>query len=277
MSDGLCGCGCGLPAPIARKTDRRFGHVKEPGVLASSSWWDESCRRREIVKKLIEAGYSGRTGDQPNDQGLELATGRQLMPRCPSARSCVRRLLPPLRACDRFLDDALDLVLGHVAELRSNRPGQLLVNKKFIDLAALAQGNGTLISVPIRVRGRPVRFVCGHSNHGRRLSLEARARMSAICGQQRYNWKGDAVGRSAAHDWINRHYPRTGVCESCGVEGKTHYAFTKHPERHTRNRDDYRELCPKCHLIYDEETTQRAAKMRGHRVRRKRTTATQVA
>jgi hypothetical protein len=59
------------------------------------------------------------------------------------------------------------------------------------------------------------------------------------------------------HAWLLRWYPKTGICEECGAEPGpkgwhgTDYAFRYHPKPHTRNREDYRELCRKCHSQFD--------------------------
>lgn len=84
------------------------------------------------------------------------------------------------------------------------------------------------------VKGQPIRFLVGHSTKGRQIATR----------------KVDA-GYSAIHYWIRKYHPKAGRCEECGAEGKTEYAFRFHPEPHTRNRDDYRELCRPCHAVFD--------------------------
>lgn len=37
----------------------------------------------------------------------------------------------------------------------------------------------------------------------------------------------------------------------CGAEGKTQYAFKRHPAPYTRNRRDYIEVCIPCHVAMD--------------------------
>lgn len=88
------------------------------------------------------------------------------------------------------------------------------------------------------VKGQPVRFVHGH--HGRRFEA----------GTENIRWKGDEAGRSSIHKWLNKHYPLTGTCEECGETGvRTEYSNNDHKWR--RDRDDYRELCGRCHRYYD--------------------------
>lgn len=87
------------------------------------------------------------------------------------------------------------------------------------------------------VAGEHIRFVHGHHSRG-----DGSAR-----------WTGDELSSNAAHTWLLYNYPKTGVCEECGKKGKTHHAFQHHPARHTRNRADYRELCPLCHRRFDAQ------------------------
>lgn len=100
-------------------------------------------------------------------------------------------------------------------------------------------------------------------------SAEHRASL-AQWGAENSQWKGESATSTRVHDWLRRNYPKSGVCEECGKEGKTDYAFRHHPEKYTRNREDYRELCRPCHLAFDEEVVQRAAKRHGRRFGRSR-------
>lgn len=55
----------------------------------------------------------------------------------------------------------------------------------------------------------------------------------------------------AIHEWLRRNFTKTGSCEQCNATGKTHWAFLRHPEQHTRERAHYRELCSSCHQRMD--------------------------
>ena len=69
-------------------------------------------------------------------------------------------------------------------------------------------------------------------------------------GDSNVRWKGDDAGRSAIHKWLNKHWPLTGTCEQCGAtDRRTGYSNVDHKWR--RERDDYRELCDRCHRYYD--------------------------
>jgi hypothetical protein len=54
----------------------------------------------------------------------------------------------------------------------------------------------------------------------------------------------------AFHKYLGRHHPKTGICDQCGAAAKTDYALI-HGREYSRNRNDYRELCRKCHAGYD--------------------------
>lgn len=55
---------------------------------------------------------------------------------------------------------------------------------------------------------------------------------------------------SGIHQWLCRNYPKSGICEHCDQEKRTHYAAKSH-DNYTRDRADYLELCAKCHADYD--------------------------
>ena len=55
---------------------------------------------------------------------------------------------------------------------------------------------------------------------------------------------------NAIHAFLRRNFPKTGCCEHCGRNVRTHYAAKDH-NNYTRNREDYMELCSRCHLAYD--------------------------
>jgi hypothetical protein len=99
------------------------------------------------------------------------------------------------------------------------------------------------------VAGEHIRFAHGHAStalkKGRPRSAEERRKMSIGRGGT-----GESTIRTL-HSTLAREHPKIGVCEECGTHGKTEYAFQRHPEPHTSERGDYRELCTKCHKLFD--------------------------
>jgi hypothetical protein len=73
--------------------------------------------------------------------------------------------------------------------------------------------------------------------------------VAAVSGENGNNWKGETAGYNAVHAWLRKWYPKRGVCEDCGTEGKTDYAYLGEPGGFERDRSRYRELCRRCHLI----------------------------
>lgn len=87
-------------------------------------------------------------------------------------------------------------------------------------------------------RGRPRRYVHNHHLRGK-------------TGPANHNWRGGAADYFTTHEWMNRYYPRAGICEECGEDGRrTEYASLTAPD-YTRNREDYAELCVPCHRRLD--------------------------
>lgn len=63
-------------------------------------------------------------------------------------------------------------------------------------------------------------------------------------------WKGDDAGYRAIHTYLQKHFPKVGVCDECGEAKRTDYALIAGRE-YSRDRADYRELCKRCHNAYD--------------------------
>lgn len=59
--------------------------------------------------------------------------------------------------------------------------------------------------------------------------------------------RGESV--AAIHEWMWRTFPKVGRCEYCARRGKTEYASIGHT--YTRHRDDWFELCSRCHVWFD--------------------------
>jgi hypothetical protein len=87
-------------------------------------------------------------------------------------------------------------------------------------------------------RGEYRRYLVGHNLRGE-------------TGETHRRWKGEEVGRIAAHLWLLQTSPKTGICERCGKSAKTHHAFKGENGKWSRNREDYLELCPSCHKRFD--------------------------
>jgi hypothetical protein len=64
--------------------------------------------------------------------------------------------------------------------------------------------------------------------------------------------RGEGVASyGAIHLYLRNHFPKSGVCDECGRTVRTDYALIK-GRAYSRNREDYRELCRRCHVLYDD-------------------------
>ena len=71
-------------------------------------------------------------------------------------------------------------------------------------------------------------------------------------GADHYAWKGDLVQRGQAHAWVKKEMLKTKplVCEECGSTRNVETANIR-GHVYTRNPDDYKFLCKRCHVEFD--------------------------
>lgn len=68
-------------------------------------------------------------------------------------------------------------------------------------------------------------------------------------GEKNHNWKGDKVGYQALHRWVERHKPKSKLCECCGKAKP--YDLANISGKYKRDIKDYEWLCRKCHMKKD--------------------------
>jgi hypothetical protein len=116
-------------------------------------------------------------------------------------------------------------------------------------------------------RNRPGRYcsrrcaaiVGGASHRGKRQSPELIAkRAAALRGEKSPAWKADEAGYHTIHAWLCKNFPKSRLCEECAAGGPTDYALI-HGRDYSRDREDYRELCRPCHIVYDHDPERVAA------------------
>jgi len=75
-------------------------------------------------------------------------------------------------------------------------------------------------------------------------------------GEARAQWKGEAVGYKALHDWVRRQKGKPERCESCGTtEGRLEWANVS--QQYKRDLSDWIGLCRTCHRRNDSPTCKR--------------------
>src|SRR4030095_15972250 len=68
-------------------------------------------------------------------------------------------------------------------------------------------------------------------------------------GDKNPMWKGDEVGYSSLHTWIKRRLPKPELCQICNAVKP--YDLANITGDYTRELDNWRFLCRKCHTNLD--------------------------
>ena len=89
-------------------------------------------------------------------------------------------------------------------------------------------------------------------------------------------WKGNKVGYGALHCYIKKLFGKPVQCEHCGIKNKnvTYKKSNKIEKRsrvqwanksgkYLRDRNDWLQLCPKCHAKYDKRWLKRVRNNKG--------------
>lgn len=72
-----------------------------------------------------------------------------------------------------------------------------------------------------------------------------------ISGANHPSWKGDKVGYTALHSWINRTYGKPNVCQKCQIVSAKRFHWANKSGKYLRNIEDWIRLCVSCHKNYD--------------------------
>jgi hypothetical protein len=91
-----------------------------------------------------------------------------------------------------------------------------------------------------RVKGQHKRFIDTHQG-----------RMNAPRDEAHHNWRGEKANIRSIHFWVDTHKPKSGSCSHCGRSTRTEWANVS--GEYKRDINDYIELCPSCHKIYDQD------------------------
>lgn len=71
-------------------------------------------------------------------------------------------------------------------------------------------------------------------------------------GEENSKWKGNKAKKRAIHFWVRTHKPKPqyNLCEFC-LDKKYYDVANIKNHKYTRNFDDYKWLCRKCHSNFD--------------------------
>lgn len=69
-------------------------------------------------------------------------------------------------------------------------------------------------------------------------------------GEKNQEWKGDAVGYTALHDWVKRNKPKQDYCTDC-KQPKNRLQLANISQQYKRDINDFEWLCVSCHMRKD--------------------------
>lgn len=69
------------------------------------------------------------------------------------------------------------------------------------------------------------------------------------------SWKGDGVGYSGIHRWVERKLGAPRVCWHCGSKRKKKYEWCNIDHKYRRDLNDWLRLCTSCHRKNDAQFT----------------------
>lgn len=65
-------------------------------------------------------------------------------------------------------------------------------------------------------------------------------------------WKGERVSYYGLHMWVRKNLGSAKMCEDCGKQGSGHSMhWANISKQYKRDLSDWKQLCPKCHAIFD--------------------------
>jgi len=69
-------------------------------------------------------------------------------------------------------------------------------------------------------------------------------------GKKNYNWKGDNIGYSSIHGYVNNNFVKPIKCKLChSKEKKLEWSNKDH--KYSRKRKDWQYVCRSCHRRFD--------------------------
>src|SRR3990167_7513980 len=80
-------------------------------------------------------------------------------------------------------------------------------------------------------------------------------------GENHYNWKGDKVGYSGLHYWVNRCLGKPEKCYNCKTITAKRYEWANKGHKYKRTLDNWLRLCSTCHKRYDGISDETRKKM----------------
>lgn len=75
-----------------------------------------------------------------------------------------------------------------------------------------------------------------------------------VARDKNVNWRGDRVKYSGIHMWVRNNFGLPDTCEHCGNSGLSgkYINWANVSGDYKRDREDWKRLCKKCHVKFDD-------------------------
>lgn len=83
--------------------------------------------------------------------------------------------------------------------------------------------------------------------HRQRVSESLRGKL----GEDSRRWRGVDASYVAIHMWIKKHWGVPDHCDMCHRPDASRYEWCNKDKKYRRVREDWFQLCPSCHRLYD--------------------------
>ena len=108
----------------------------------------------------------------------------------------------------------------------------------------------------ILVKQKRTKFIKGNKwsfKKGNMIGKETRFKKGERRDFDNTNWKGIKASYSAIHKYIQERKEKPNKCEICNIEKKLELSFNHELNKSTRNIENYKYLCSKCHKLRDKK------------------------
>lgn len=97
-------------------------------------------------------------------------------------------------------------------------------------------------------------------------------RSKTIRGENHPQYQADTKNYFSVHDWMVKRYGVAKLCEnpSCPYKSKRFVWAKRHGMEYERKRENFIQLCYKCHFQYDWNDEWRTNMVKGQKLRRER-------
>ena len=151
-----------------------------------------------------------------------------------------------MKTLDTFIQDYLGKTKGYPDDTQYS--GECLLSLKIIYNKIMPSGIYKRTKEWYRIHDEAMK-----KTRGRIVSADVRKRIGdAQRGEKHWNWKGENVKYRRLHGWLVLTYGKANHCEECRDKHAKVYDWANISGEYKRDPSDYKQLCRKCHIKFDE-------------------------